>query len=206
MALPLIGLVGRKRSGKDTVAAELQRYGYGKAAFADPLRDLMVAIDPLVGVGPLPGDLANPHPRKLSEVLNAVGYEAAKDLFPEVRRVHQTGGTDGIREVLGVKYELRELLGGLDVWEAIAERRIERATRGELLAFTDVRFPSEAALIKRYGGVIVRIARPSLPLDEDAHVSETALDDYPEDHLVVNDGSLADLRVAVDTVIHAIKG
>lgn len=215
MALPLIGLIGRKRSGKDSVAAELHRYGYDKAAFADPLRDLMVAIDPLVGVGPLPGDLANPHPRKLSEVLDAIGYEAAKDMFPEVRRVHQTGGTEGIREVLGVKYDLRELLGGLDVWEAIAERRIDKAidyirvSRDEpdewvyrdLLAFTDVRFPAEAELIRRKGGVLIRVARPSLPIDEDAHISETALDDYEEDYTIVNDGTLRDLALAVDSLI-----
>lgn len=196
MALPLIGLVGRKRSGKDSVADILAEHGYRKAAFADPLRAMAAAINPLVGTGPLPGDLFNPHPRRYNDVLDAIGYEAAKELYPEVRRFLQVLGTDAVRELLGD-----------DVWVDLGNDRIyaNDAAAGPPLAFTDVRFPNEAAIIKSNGGVIVRVARPSLPVDGDAHISETALDDYEEDYTVVNDGSLNDLRVAVDTLVDKLS-
>jgi hypothetical protein len=41
---PLVGLVGYARSGKDTFAAAL---GYRRLAFADPLKELALAVNPL---------------------------------------------------------------------------------------------------------------------------------------------------------------
>ena len=224
MALPLIGLIGRKRSGKDTVADLLiEHHGYNKAAFADPLRDLLAAINPVVasfdnrindGRGPV----------HFNDATEALGYEVAKDSLREYRRLLEVTGTEGVRETLGVKYRLRELLDN-DVWPAIAELRIEgaidyvtvnpmwqidggkfnRVHWRESLAFTDVRFANEAELITRHGGILVRVARPSLPANPNPHVSETALDDYEEDYTLVNDGSLADLRVAVDSLVAKLR-
>lgn len=51
---------------------------------------------------------------------------------------------------------------------------------------TDCRFDNEIEMIKRLGGVVWRLERPGLP-KTDTHVSETALDDYQFDHLIVAD-------------------
>ncbi|AWY04861.1 deoxynucleoside monophosphate kinase [Microbacterium phage Floof] len=193
----VIGLVGKKRTGKDTTARELAEHGYQAAAFADPLRDMALAIDPMVGFGPLPGDLSTTTPRYYSEVLAALGYEAAKETFPEVRRFLQRLGTEGVRDVLGTKYGLRDLIGD-DLWIVLAEQRIQSSETP--LVFTDTRFPNEAALIERYGDT-VRIVRPALPASTDDHPSETALDDYSTSYELVNDSTTSGLANAVDTLV-----
>jgi dephospho-CoA kinase len=48
----IIGLSGYAQSGKDTVAKVLvEKYGYRRVAFADPIRDLLYGMDPLVPKG-----------------------------------------------------------------------------------------------------------------------------------------------------------
>lgn len=57
---------------------------------------------------------------------------------------------------------------------------------------TDVRFPNEANAIKERGGIMIRINRTSIVQGE--HPSETALDHYPFDHYIDNNGSIDDLK------------
>lgn len=53
--------------------------------------------------------------------------------------------------------------------------------------FTDARFENEIDAVKQRGGIILRIERPDLP-QIDLHPSETALDNYPFEHLIINGG------------------
>ena len=49
MNYSLIGLSGMKRSGKDSTAEILQRnYGFSRLAFADKLREALLALNPSV--------------------------------------------------------------------------------------------------------------------------------------------------------------
>lgn len=192
----LIGLIGKKRTGKNHTARLLGRFGYREAAFADPLRDMAVAIDPVIG-----WDRFTDRPIHYTDALNRYGYEAAKERFPEFRRFLQRLGTEGVRETLGEKYGLRELLGD-DVWIVLAEKRIDSSD--ERLVFTDVRFPNEAELIRRKGGATVRVVRPDLPPSTDEHPSEIALDDYEPDATLHNDSTPAGLSEAVDALVDKI--
>jgi hypothetical protein len=216
-SLPLIGLVGIKRSGKDSTADTLvHELGYKRAAFATPLRALTEAADPIVG-----HELDGPYRVRAvhyTEALDALGYELAKERYPEVRRILQKLGTEGVRETLGKEHGLDELVGG-STWVALADLRIRKALDfvrlvrddhsarlipshhwHELLAFTDVRFPNEAELIESYGGILIRVIRPGLPTD-DLHESETALDGYEVDHELVNDGTLDDLARGIRAIM-----
>lgn len=202
----VIGLVGKKRTGKDTTARELARHGYQAAAFADPLRDLALAIDPIVGYEMPEPVWDSPHiPQPIqvrySDALAEYGYEGAKERFPEFRGFLQRLGTEGVREVLGTKYGLRDLIGD-DLWIVLAEQRIQAAETP--LVFTDVRFPNEAALIERYGDT-VRIIRPSLPASTDDHPSETALDHTSTTYEILNDSTPSGLASAVDGMVSAVK-
>jgi hypothetical protein len=189
---PLIGLIGYKRSGKNTVADVLvDCFGYRSIAFADPLREAVRALDPLVGRFPLPGQLSAPSDGwRLSEVLDAIGYEKAKEI-PEVRRTYQRFGTDSIR--------------ALDpgFWLRLGEQRIDELRDATLrheqgmfdavespVAVTDARFPNEADTIRARGGYIVRVVRPGFEPEAGAHTSETALDGYGEDFVVDNSRDL----------------
>ncbi|WDS51661.1 deoxynucleoside monophosphate kinase [Microbacterium phage Barnstormer] len=208
----LIGLIGKKRTGKNHAARLLARFGYEEAAFADPLRDLASAINPIVGHRTeecwdygYGGELVRVGdeviPVYYNDAIAAYGYERAKEVFPGFREFLQRLGTEGIRNTLGDKYGLRELLGD-DVWIVLAEKRIDAADKP--LVFTDVRFPNEAALIARKGGTTVRIVRPELPASEDEHASETALDDYATDVELINPGTAMEYSQAVDNLIDAI--
>lgn len=173
----LIGLSGKKRAGKDTLAERLvTRHGFQRVSFADSLRDAALSLDPLILTGAEVGLM----PLRLTQVVGNLGWERAKSV-PEVRRTLQR---------LGVA--IRELDTGF--WVHAAARTIEAALgEGRPVVVTDVRFPNEAEYIRHKGGVLVRVERPGLhPVD--AHESETALDEWEFDCLVVNDGTLDELR------------
>jgi len=180
----IIGLIGKKRSGKDTFAHGLP--GYTRVAFADPLRQAALALDPIVGRPALPGELAPMRDVRLSEVVDAIGWERAKDCVPEVRRILQRLGTESIRAI------------DPDFWIRAAKAQID-AIDGDVVV-TDVRYPNEADAIQTMGGILVRIERPGLPSDGDPHPSESALDDYPVDVVVQNIGSIEALQRTAEEV------
>lgn len=68
---------------------------------------------------------------------------------------------------------------------------------GEDTVLTDVRFPNEAALIRQLGGQIWQIRRPGYEAGGTGHASDTAGDEFSPDRIVVNGGSLEDLRATV---------
>lgn len=177
---PLIGLTGKARSGKDTFAERLvKKQGYVRLAFADTLREALLALNPLVDL----------HGWRVRDVVEADGWEEAK-ADPEVRALLQRLGTEAGRDVLGES-----------VWVNALESRIAAADTP--IVITDVRFPNEADMIRRRGGTIVRIVRDNLaPIDvtNAQHASETAMDDYFYDWLIANDGDIEELHARADIV------
>jgi hypothetical protein len=176
----LIGLSGYARTGKDTVAAALREHGYRRASFADVLREAALALDPFVHA-PDERFTASRYQR-LSDVIAVYGWEAAKDAYPDVRRLLQRLGTDVGREIFGQ-----------NVWVDLAMGQV---FSGDRVVFTDCRFPNEADAIRERGGQVWRIERPGFgPVN--GHPSETALDGYPFDQYVLNCGDVDYLRVTV---------
>lgn len=176
----LIGLSGYARSGKDSAAAALLETGWERRAFADKLRTMAYATNPAI---PHRG-----HVYQLARLVDAYGWERVKDDYPEARAYLQRLGTEGGRDVLGV-----------NVWVDAAMRDLDL---DGAYAFTDCRFENEAQAINDRGGVVVRIERPGVgpavnPDTGQVHKSETALDGYPFDHVVRNDGTLAQLHGAI---------
>lgn len=81
-----------------------------------------------------------------------------------------------------------------------------RATREALMidgyfhdshVITDVRFPNEAAMVRQLGGQIWQIRRPGYEAGGTGHASDTAGDEFSPDRVIVNGGSLEDLRATV---------
>lgn len=187
MAQALLGMIGYKRSGKDAFAAAIQTdpYNFVKLGFADPLREAAYDANPIVGTFALTVDgKLRVDEWHYADVIDALGYEAAKDYVPEVRAFLQRFGTNAIRKI-APNFWVDQALGRID--ENLKERSV---------VVTDVRFPNEAEAIADRGGTLVRVVRPGFEPAPDAHESETALDGYPEDILVVNDGPLERLEVA----------
>lgn len=187
---PLIGIMGRKRAGKDTVAAELiAQYGVVRLAFADRLRRVLYGVNPIVRQYETTSGVKID--TRVQTIVDRYGWEAAKE-NPEVRRLLQEIGTVYRNEV------------NPNAWvDPVIIEAEEHRYEGVPVAITDVRFPNEVEAIRASGGLVVRVERPGLLEDAASlHISETALDSEPADHVIVNDGSLEDLADAVNRLGH----
>lgn len=187
---PLVGLIGKKRVGKDTFAAVLvEEFGFTRVAFADPLKEMALTIDPIIDVGAGWDDEG--HLYSLNDLVKAHSWEYVKDTYPEARRVLQHLG-DGVRQ-FDPEFWVRAGMAHAD------GLRRDRRDEGKWdasqwpVVITDVRYPNEADAIREAGGILVRIVRPGVD-DGDTHASETALDGYETAHTFYNYADLDTFR------------
>lgn len=81
--------------------------------------------------------------------------------------------------------------------------------RVEGVSIPDVRFMNEVLGVRAAGGKVIRVARPGAGLAKGAgqHASESEMGSLPDslfDVVIVNDGTLEDLRVKVEKVVGAL--
>jgi hypothetical protein len=180
---PNIALLGLPRSGKDTAATVLtQELFYERVAFADPLKAMALEIDPIIRTN-YSARTDKVREYRLSSIVEWVGWESAKDTYPEVRRILQHVG-QSIRK-RDPDYWLRI---GLTALEGVA-------ARGFPAVVTDCRYPNEAEALRERAFMFIRIERPSA--NAPSHESDTALADYPTDGVIQNTAGLDSLRMAI---------
>jgi hypothetical protein len=168
----IIGVSGYAQTGKDEISKIALEYGFERAAFADTLREALMALNPLIGVGV-----------RVRDFVGLVGWEKAKRTSPELRYLLQRMGTEAGREIFGENIWVNKTLGGLDP----AKNYI----------ITDVRYKNEAAAIRDLGGQMWRVVRPGTgPVNK--HKSEVDLDDYTFDFTIKNNGDLDNLEILVN--------
>jgi hypothetical protein len=169
----VIGLSGLKGCGKDTAASVLIEDGWTRLAFADPLRQMLYTLNPIVTDEEGQGTL------RWQTYLDAVGYDEAKK-NPEVRRLMQVFGTEVIRQQYGQ-----------DAWVNLAANKINREPGNYVV--TDVRFDNEARMIHSLGGFMVRIERDGLVAD--GHASEAGISDDLIDAVIKNNDTIESLHL-----------
>jgi len=177
-----IGVMGAKGSGKDTVADILvQDHGYIKVAFADPLREMAEAIDPVVAwdLGGDPDGAIH-----YSDALKWYGYRRAKEMYPELRRFLQRLGTEAGREVVHP-----------DFWTDMFREKVMELGHDKIVA-SDCRFQNEVDLIRQMNGRVWTVLRPGID-PEDEHASEAYWRTIIPDEEIFNDDTLAELREGV---------
>lgn len=185
----LIGISGWAGSGKDTFADILvDLFGFKKMSFADALREIAEAVNPIVGVKMMDAIVNDQMTAHLSivryrDALQEVGYTEAKSKYPEMREFLQRLGTDGVRTVLGN-----------DTW---INEAMKRAKQHPLVVFPDLRFQDEAAAVEARGGCTIRITRPGVGPAND-HISEHDLDDHSFHAVVENNGTVEDLSARAE--------
>jgi hypothetical protein len=176
----IIGLTGKKGSGKDTIATHLiESNGFVRVAFADPLKESVAALFDISR--DLIEQLKNDEAALVTLSLYDVDQSYAE---LSVREFLQRYGTEAHRGVFGDQF-------WLDATRGRITRLLEDGYRD--LVFTDVRFDNEAELVRNLGGTMVEVHRPGLSI-ADAHASEQL---PPADVLLYNDGTLADLEAHV---------
>lgn len=172
----IIGLSGKARAGKDSVAQILvEEYGFTRLAFADVIKACVYTLDPIISLSGL----------RLQHLVDTNGWEAAKD-FPEVRRLLQVFGTEVGRNLIDEQIWIEMTLAG--------------AKASSNIVISDVRFRNEAEEIKYQGGQVWRITRATGDVI-DFHRSETELDSWTFDYYVPNNGTLDDLKNEVKEIM-----
>lgn len=165
----IIGLSGYARSGKNTVAEILvTQHGFESVSFADPIRSMLYALNPVVD-----GE-------KLADLIDNYGWEIAKSKT-DVRIFLQALGYSGRVHV------------NQDIWIMAAFGKM-RVDKNYVIA--DVRFKNEAEAILSHEGLIWRVQRPGVePVN--THISEWEMDDFNFDNILLNDGNIEQLEFLV---------
>jgi hypothetical protein len=179
----IVGLNGVAQSGKDTVGAYLVKYhGFTRVAFADPIRDALLALNPTI-------KLSNYNTAKLDEVLDHYtnGWDDAKTTYAEVRELLQRIGTEAGRGIHGD-----------DCWTKITERRI--AEIDGPVVVTDCRFENEARLVHELGGEVWGITRQSVG-SVNGHISDRPLHQDFIDSYIGNNTTLDKLYGEVENAL-----
>jgi hypothetical protein len=180
----LIGLSGYAQAGKDTIGKILvDSFGFRRVSFADKLREVALAINPIIDYRALTG--LGWQEVRLDEIVSEHGWELAKGR-DEVRRLLQVIGTDAGRAILGD-----------NIWVEAAFKGLEEGGR---YVFTDVRFPNEAHAIRERNGKVFRVDRPGYgPVNN--HPSETALDNYKFNAHIFNNRDIHSLEAKVQELL-----
>lgn len=200
----IIGTVGLIGSGKGTLGDILISQGFKNESFAKSLKDAASAVfgwdrELLEG--------STTESRIWRERVDAWWSEKLNipDLSP--RLALQLMGTEVFRNHFHQ-----------DIWTLSMEARL--MNNDSDIVVTDARFPNEIAMIRRLGGVVVRIKRgddpewfnlasrdpESMPIMyPDVHASEYSWASCTPDYMIVNDGTIDDLRARVMDLLEDLR-
>jgi hypothetical protein len=183
----IIAIGGKAGSGKSTVGNYLFNvYGFRQIAFADSLKLVCKNIFGLT-----------------DEQLYGEGKEKVDDYWKMTpRRILQTVGTECMRDGFDQ-----------DVWIKSVERKIKN-TVPELIpnwVITDVRFSNEMKAVRGWGGVLIRIDRPTYIITDsvsNGHISESVPgNDDDWDFIIKNKGIVhACLYNDIESILDRIRG
>lgn len=182
MTALLLGLTGFAGAGKDSVAEILERdHGFAREAFANGLKEALLAINPVVEDGV-----------RVADLVGLYGWDDAKRQYPEIRRLLQRTGDEAGRQIHG---EQCWVLATMDLLPTEKPAVI-----------SDVRYENEAEAVIQDPitcGLIVRVERPGVEAANE-HASEGYAATGYAHYTIINDGSLADLEQKVADLLLVI--
>jgi len=182
----IIGVLGNKNTGKDTVSDYLvERYNFIKKPLADPLKKACQDIF-LLSNDQLYDD-------KLKELPD----ERWSNISP--RQIFQFVGTDLFRNQIN---QLIPNVGdNIFLYHFQLWFEEEKKTNHNLcVVISDVRFQNEVNFIKRLGGYIVKLKRQTNLID--SHISETEINNINNfDYLIENNGTVTTLYEKIDNCL-----
>ena len=186
----LIGLLGRKRVGKDTVADYLiNNYNFTKHAFAHPIKEILKIMFDFTE----------------SQLNN--DKEKIDDRWGISPRIAmQQFGTDFVRDNI-CKYipNIKNNLNDETLWIKLFRIWYEKNKEKDII-ISDVRFLDEIEVIKSLGGKIIKINRDTNQIDN--HKSECNIENYDKkliDYQIDNNSTLNNLYSQTNTIINNIK-
>jgi hypothetical protein len=176
----LIGVCGKKYSGKDTMADYLvSRYGFQKRSFAGPLKDACRHLFHF--------SEAQCHDPRQKEVV-----DTRWNISP--RQAFQMVGTDWVRHQFHRNF-----------WVERMRHELMGFGPNDRVVLCDVRFENEKDLVLELGGFMWGIQRPSFRRRRDEHESETSMDSFFASlPLLENNGSVQEFYSKIDAYINVV--
>jgi hypothetical protein len=181
----LIGLLGQKRVGKDTVADYLvEKYNFKKESMATPLKDICKLLFGF-NDNQLYGD-----------------KKEVTDLEWGVtpRIVLQYLGTDVFRQ------DINKIMPDINdnFWVKCMKNRLDnnhKLNPADKIVIADIRFQNEVDMIHELGGIVIKITRPNID-NTDLHISEANIDTITlYDILINNNKDYIDLYNTIDQLV-----
>lgn len=182
----LIGLVGRKGSGKDTLKDYIIKNNNNVVsyAFADPLKEICGILFQLS------------HEQLYGH--QSVKEKKIDELNVSPRILFQRIGTDLFRKnLLTVLPEMKNVLKEDSIW-IFAFKRWYQNNKHKDVIVSDVRFENEAQCIRDLGGILIYIDRYTE--NEDKHESEKNIDNIKCDYFIHNKKKIIDLYEKFDNL------
>jgi hypothetical protein len=180
----IIGLTGKKSSGKDTIANYLvSKHGFIKLSFGEAVKDIVHIItgwdrDLIEG--------STEESRIFRETIKHKMYNKT------CRELMQIVGTDLFRNHFDE-----------NIWINIVINKINKINS---YVISDVRFDNEANAIKNEGGILIKINRTrtssSSSFNSDLHISESGIS-IPIDFEILNDGISNNYMKEIDNFINS---
>lgn len=181
----LIGIIGQKRVGKDTMADYIiKNYNYTKKSLADPLKDACKSIF-LLSNEQLYGDKKeipdsrwnNTTPRQLLQIVGTQLFrEDLNKYIPELNNLQNT-----------------IWIHNFELWYA--------NNKHNKVVIPDIRFKDEAKMIKDNGGVLIKITRGEFNTS-DLHKSEQELEEIVADAYIFNNSTINEYYKTIDTLFN----
>lgn len=175
----LIGIMGFAGAGKSEVARRLREaHGFATPHIKQPFAAMFAAL--LADIG-----------YDAPTIARIIDGDLKRDVVPELGHT-----STAVQQMLGTEFGRKCLRPNIwaDLWCAKVDRIL---TSGGRVALESTRFADEAAAIRDRGGLIIEVRRPGGgPVN--GHASEAI--PATADVVIENDGSLADLWRAADSI------
>ena len=184
----LLGINGEIGCGKSTAVDYIaKKYGFREYMFAKPLKDIAVTL------GFEHNQVFGTQEQKLEinkfwgisgrQFLQVFGSEVCRDYMPKVLPNMQ--------------------LNGVTLWARLFEKyMIENPNCN--IAVSDVRFIDECNIIRKHGGLVIRIERPGQSNNSGIHTHQSETQKITPNVVVYNNGSLADLHRKLDIIMDGV--
>tara|TARA_B100001093_G_C26656669_1_gene939941 strand:- start:118 stop:699 length:582 start_codon:yes stop_codon:yes gene_type:complete len=183
----LIGLIGNKRVGKDTVANYLvDNFQFKKLAFADPIKEVISLLFDL-------------------DTTDNVDKEKITDYGVSLRTLYQKFGTELMQEGIYDYFpEMEKNIPKKMFWIQKLFKKVEDYQKKNHRHFivSDVRFLHEVNYLKEKGAVLIRINKKTHL--EDEHISENQTQELPDskiDFKIDNNFSIQYLNLQIETIM-----
>lgn len=184
----LIGICGKSRNGKDTIADYLvSKYAFEKLILSEPLKE---ACKILFGFN--------------DEQLYGNSKEIIDPNFgTSPRIILQYLGTDIFRK------DINKIIPNINdnFWmNIVIKKYLEKCkeNKNTKVVISDIRFKNEIDTFRKMNGILIKIIRPNVNT-EDQHESEKNIPTLECDHDIINDGTIQDLYKKIDFLIQSLN-